>query len=281
MSIITCPNCRSPLTPCEGSYCCTQGHAFDIAKEGYVNLLLPNKKKTLNPGDNKRMLRAREDFLSTGTFQFLIDEMDAQLQRMIPHPEGVHVLDIGSGSGYYLRHILSEVACQKIGLDISKNGMAMAAKRDKKSTYLVASAYDLPIAADSIDLVLNIFSPIDLDELSRVLKSGGFYLKVIPGSNHMREVAELIYEKFIPHQSEIEFKLSELQEFSSLEIVDLEKKVTLNREELTSLISMTPYLYKFSDEQMKCLTGLRTTLSFQILIYRYSDVTGRMETKKE
>ena len=270
MSILTCPNCKSRLTLAGKSYKCENGHAFDIAKEGYVNLLLPNKKKTLNPGDNKTMLRARENFLSTGAFQFLIDGINSQLKTLTSQLQDIKILDIGSGSGFYLRKIFDNIDAHKIGLDISKNGMSIAAKQDKKSTYLVASAYDLPIASDSIDVVINIFSPIDLEELSRVLKSTGYFLKVVPGSNHMKEVAELVYENFEPHQSDIDARLTALDAYTHIEKTQLEDKINLSKEELKNLISMTPYLYKFSEEQINNLTGLAVTLSFDVLIYQYA-----------
>jgi len=73
MSILICPNCKSALHRSDKVLICENGHSFDVAKEGYVNLLLANRKKSLNPGDNKIMMNAREAFLSIGFYDFLME----------------------------------------------------------------------------------------------------------------------------------------------------------------------------------------------------------------
>lgn len=35
----TCPLCHQPLTQINNSVICPQRHQFDVAKEGYINLL--------------------------------------------------------------------------------------------------------------------------------------------------------------------------------------------------------------------------------------------------
>ena len=72
MSIVTCPNCKFLLFPFENTFKCQNGHSFDFSKDGYINLLLANQKKKNNPGDNKIMLNARNEFLSQGYYDFLI-----------------------------------------------------------------------------------------------------------------------------------------------------------------------------------------------------------------
>ena len=44
-----CPVCKKPLVKNEKSYICENGHNFDIAKSGYVNLLTCSSRK--NHGD--------------------------------------------------------------------------------------------------------------------------------------------------------------------------------------------------------------------------------------
>ena len=48
--ILVCPKCKDQLVSEEKVLKCHQGHSFDIAKQGYVNLVLGNAKGS---GDDK------------------------------------------------------------------------------------------------------------------------------------------------------------------------------------------------------------------------------------
>ena len=158
---------------------------------------------------------------------------------------------------------------KKIGIDISKIGIAKAAVKDKYSTYIVGSAFNLPIEDNSVDFLLNIFAPIDLEQVKRVLKSGGYFIKVIPCGDHMKEVAELVYEKFIPHQSSIKNDLESNSMFQIIKVEKLKETIFLAEQDLLNFISMTPYLYKFREEQFELLKELSVTISFEIIIGKY------------
>lgn len=273
MSIIICPNCRSILHQIEKTVRCQNGHSFDLAKQGYINLILANKKKNNNPGDNKIMINAREAFLSVGHYDFLLDSIESAINalRTVPSPQSgkTQLLDVGCGTGYYTRNLFKGQPMNKIGVDISKIGITKAAIMDKKSTYLVGSAFDLAIADNSVHLLLNVFSPIHLEELYRVLKPGGFYIKVIPAQDHMKEVAELVYEQFKPHQSSISSDLESNAMFSIIKTETLKRVIQLKEQDLHNFISMTPYLYKFKEEQLEGLKELSVTISFELIIGQY------------
>jgi len=270
MSIIICPNCKSILSPIDKIYRCDKGHSFDLSKEGYINLLLPNQKKKLKPGDNKVMLNARDAFLSNGHYDFLIEAIDSAFSHLdlpnSPQQGASYLLDIGCGTGYYTRTIRKSQTLKKIGLDISKEGISKAAKKDKSNTYLVASSFALPIANDSIDIALSIFSPFNLEEVNRVLKPGGCLIKVIPDPQHMQEVAALVYDTIIPHRSSIETDLESNGNFKIIDKLHKSKEISLSNKELHDFITMTPYLYKFKPGQIEQLKELSITISFKIII---------------
>ena len=270
MSIIICPNCKSLLHQFEKTVRCENGHSFDFSKEGYINLLLANQKKKNNPGDNKLMLNAREAFLSTGHYDFLIDNIELTINSFdlfsTSTDRMIQLLDLGCGTGFYTRNIFKQNILKKIGIDISKIGIAKASIKDKDSTYLVSSAFNLPVEDNSIDLLLNIFAPIHLEELKRVLKPGGYFIKVIPTGDHMKEVAELVYEEFIPHQSTIKEDLESNSMFQIVKVENLKRTIFLSGQDLHNFISMTPYLYKFKQEKLELLKELSVTISFEIII---------------
>ena len=276
MSIIICPNCKSVLHQLEKTLKCENGHSFDFGKGGYINLLLANQKKSNNPGDNKMMLNARETFLNKGHYNFLVEGIESAIDSLedstTAKDENIHLVDLGCGTGYYTRNIFAAKHFKKIGIDISKIGITKAAPKDKTSTYLVGSAFNLPIADNSVDFLMNIFSPIHLEELQRVLKPEGYFIKVIPTGDHMKEVAELVYETFIPHQSSIQKDLEANPMFQVVKVENLKRTIFLAGQDLIDFISMTPYLYKFKKEQLEELKELSVTISFEIIIAKYGGV---------
>jgi len=270
MAIIICPNCKSELIQSERTFRCSNNHSFDQSKEGYVNLLLANQKSTANPGDNKLMINARDAFLSANYYDFLLQEIETQINSIpsfsFTSSKNGYLLDLGCGSGYYSQNLVKSYNLKRVGIDISKHAVAKASKKDKKGTYLVGSAFDLPIATDSVDITINVFSPIHLPETLRVLKQNGIIIKVIPGPNHMREVAELVYDIFKPHHSTIQEEFEAIANLKVIKTSEIERTAILKDDDLINFISMTPYLYKFSKSDLGKIKTLSTTLSFKIII---------------
>ena len=59
--MLICPVCGLPLEFQIGVVRCGKGHCFDIAKEGYVNLLRSSRSGDLI-GDDKASARCRREF---------------------------------------------------------------------------------------------------------------------------------------------------------------------------------------------------------------------------
>src|SRR5947199_1528396 len=136
--LLTCPFCGTHLTQIDNTLTCTNSHTFDIAKEGYVNLL---RKKL--PGDTKEMLIARRNFLEQGYYQPLSDTINALVSTALgPETPSSTLLDAGCGEGYYLGRLQAHLAnqmsgtqCCYTGLDISKEAIRMAAKKYKTAQF--------------------------------------------------------------------------------------------------------------------------------------------------
>ena len=75
--MLICPVCGNALTLQERVFRCESGHAFDQAKEGYVNLLRTSKPGDAM-GDDKLSARSRRDFLNRGYFAPLRDALAAK-----------------------------------------------------------------------------------------------------------------------------------------------------------------------------------------------------------
>ena len=189
-SLFVCPLCGGALTRREGSYLCPAGHCFDIAREGYTYLLPVNRKHSKTPGDDKAMAAARHTFLEKGYYAPLCEEL-CQLAVELTG-DAPAVLDNGCGEGYYTAGIyraLCEAGKTPVmaGIDISKPILRLAAKREKNVQFAVASSYRLPAADGSVDLLINCFSPLAIEEFRRVLRPGGHFRDVI----HLEDPADI------------------------------------------------------------------------------------------
>lgn len=166
----SCPLCHQPLSREKNSYICPQRHQFDMAKEGYVNLLPVQHKRSRDPGDSAEMIQARRAFLDAGHYQPLRDAIVAQLRERLDE-KATAVLDIGCGEGYYT-HAFADVLPEitTFGLDVSKVAIKAAAKRYPQVTLCVASSHRLPFSDTSMDAIIRIYAPCKAEEFARVVK---------------------------------------------------------------------------------------------------------------
>src|SRR5690606_4067516 len=95
-SMYLCPLCQQPLHLSAKQYQCANRHSFDIAREGYVNLLPVQHKNSKDPGDNKDMMQARRDFLHAGWYAPLAQAVSDTVTKLAPDT----LLDLGCGEGY-------------------------------------------------------------------------------------------------------------------------------------------------------------------------------------
>ena len=195
--ILLCPLCNNYLTKNDKNnfYKCTNNHCYDIAKEGYTNLLLANQKHSLCPGDNKEMVNARKEFLNKDYFLPLSNKINDILTDYCNN-KNIAILDAGCGTGYYLNNLQKKFNnCSYFGVDISKFAVMKASKENKNISYFTANIFNLPFSNNSIDIILNIFAPKPEKEFRRILKNNGIILEVTPSTNHMIELKKVLYDK--------------------------------------------------------------------------------------
>lgn len=258
MSILTCPVCGQKLTPRERTYTCKNGHAFDLAKEGYLNLLLPTQRRSRHPGDAPELCRARRAFLSAGYYAPL-REFVAQRIR------GEIVLDACCGEGYYTSAFAAR-GCETYGFDIAKDMVRLASKADKRSFYFVAGLHGIPVGSGSVDTLTHLFAPFGDAEFARVLRPGGTLVTVQPGEMHLWELKRTLYET--------PYKNRETPPQTALVPVKAERlryEIDLRtQDDVLNLYRMTPYSYKTArdgEEKLRALDSLRTTVDFVVLTY--------------
>lgn len=231
-----CPKCKSSLKRVDKSLICDKGHCYDISAKGYVNLLI--HKSTLNPGDNNDMVVARFNAMHNGYYNALIAELKNIIYKKNPNV----VLDLGCGEGS-LTSMLANENYTTIGVDISKYAINVAAKRDKRSKYIVASINNIPVENKSVDVIINCFAPLDETEADRILKDDGILIKITPAEKHLLELKSAIYpDVYLNKQKEAP------KGFEVLSNITATDKVLLEGDFLESVIKMTPYFYRTPKE---------------------------------
>jgi 23S rRNA (guanine745-N1)-methyltransferase len=266
-----CPICNAPLVKQQDAWLCEQRHQFDCAKEGYVNLLPVQKKKTKDPGDNKEMMLARREFLNQGFYQPLSDKVN---QLALQYAcDATTLLDLGCGEGYYSHRLFNSLQsttqsrCQLYGLDISKSAIRYAAKCYSALQFCVASAFEMPFADDSFDLGIRIYAPSKIEELQRVIKPGGIFITVSPGPMHHYALKQKIYSEPRLHPQEPMV----LAGFTYLAHEALSYPLTLiHADDIDHFLNMTPYAWKLSDLQKSQIIaqGLTCEIDFKIEIHQ-------------
>ena len=267
--LFVCPKCKNKftITP-DNRAVCTNGHSFDRAKEGYYNLLL--KSTGGNHGDNREMVMARRAFLDTGAYQPLLNKLCERVNEHIS--DGGRILDGGCGEGYYTDFIersltAGAVSASVAGFDISRDAIRYAAKKNQGISLAVASSYDIPVADGSVDVFLNVFSPLALSETARVIRHGGKFIMAIPDENHLFGLKSVLYEN--PYKNTVQG--SELSGFTLISEDKVRYTLTLDtKEKIQALFMMTPYAYRTppsAREKLMALDTLSTEIEFIVFTY--------------
>lgn len=292
---LICPVCSEDLSIDEQSCAkyksvsCKHNHLFDFAKQGYLNLLLSQHKKSKHPGDTTEMVQARTHFLDSGFYEgicnFLITQLISKhlstelINRL--NPQTFHYCDIACGEGYYTHRIhqylldllarsANNISIHSTGLDISTPAIKAACKRSKDIQWLIASLARSPIEDDSQDLVTGLFFHFDQKELKRILKPGGVFIMVTTGPDHLIELREIIYDT-VKEEKPKQFIDSEnaLKYVETLKMRDTQ--LLTNNKDIMSLFSMTPHYWRSTQEKknnLEALSSLSVTLDIQFDIFR-------------
>lgn len=273
---LSCPLDGLPLQRHGVAWRCPSGHSFDIASQGYANLLPVQHKRSKDPGDSKEMVAARRRYLETGIYRPIAA---AAASALLADVAGSHLacLDAGCGEGYYLREIAAaagEAVClELIGLDISKWAVQAAAKRERRATWVVGSNANLPILAGTLDRVLCMFGFPVYAEFARVLKPGGRLIQVDAGPAHLRELREIIYPR-VKEDRKPALVAPPGFGLQSVDCVQYHAALTTPAQ-IADLLVMTPHLYRTTPEgraRAAALEGLEITVDVRIaLMVRIAD----------
>ena len=219
------------------------------------------------------MVACRREFLETGLYLPFSNQLNDLVEEAIEHKTQPVVVDAGCGEGYYTGRVKAHldalgIQAEFAGFDISKFAVKAAAGRHKGIDFAVASLFHIPCAAESADVLTDVFAPIVPAEFHRVLKPGGTMILAVPGARHLYGMKEVLYDA--PYENEEHGTDYEGFEFLGGESVRREITVE-GAENIEALFSMTPYYWKTDvagGERLRRLNTLETEIKFRFLVYR-------------
>lgn len=262
-----CPVCQQGLAVSDGGWVCEQSHSFDRAREGYVNLVLAQHRRSAAAGDPKDSLRHRRSFLEAGYYAPL-----ASMLADLLHEEGpASVLDVGCGEGYYLRQLgaapSSDTGVRLYGVDVAKEAIRLAARAAPQADFAVGNTYRLPVMTESVAAVVQIFAPSAAVQVQRVLCNEGLFIEVKPGPVHLQAFRAMIYDQPNIHA---EAPVPEGFELRIRESVTF-PLVLPTGTDVAGLVEMTPYKWHMDPDtygQVRALTQLEDTADFAVSVYQ-------------
>jgi 23S rRNA (guanine745-N1)-methyltransferase len=270
---LSCPvrGCGLPLARAERALRCERGHAFDVARSGYVNLLQPQDRRSPRAGDEPETVLARERLARAGVDRALVEAVRGWHGALEPAARTGALLDVGCGIGTCLAAIAREGApAAAYGVDLSVAAVERAARAAPELAWLVANAdRRLPFLDASLDVALSIKGPKSPAELARVLAPGGHLLLALPAPDDLAELRSATAGGPLPRDPAEGALASFAERFALVERREVREQVELGPELLRDLLRVSYRGARASEaRRAERLAEMRVTLAATLLHLR-------------
>ncbi|MDO4814855.1 MAG: methyltransferase domain-containing protein [Gemella sp.] len=253
----SCPKCRKTAKINDKSLKCVENHSYDFSKKGYIHLINNYKDSKYD----EKLFEARNYVFSNGFYNHILEGISGVIKDL----QVQTILDLGCGEGYYIKELKeSYPETYFYGLDNAKSAIEYAMKHDKVNPYMLANLANIPFADKTVDVILNILSPANYDEFARVLKDEGIIIKLIPSSNYLKEIRNVLEIKDYSNQETID----QLEKFTNIEKRSLVSKTfELTKEDARNFLRMTPLSFskEITNQHIEKLKNITVELELLVL----------------
>ena len=236
--LLRCPLCGGAFSRKDNSLMCEKRHTYDIARQGYVNFV-PGQKEMFY---KKELFESRAKVFGAGVYAPVIEKLSEAIGRHVLAEKPV-LLDAGCGEGYYTKAVCPGREMTRIGFDLSKDAVKLAARGPKTAMFFAADLKNIPMQDGSVHVLLDIFTPANYAEFARVLAPNGLVMKLAPRSGYLKELRTLAGDR-LRHQEydggDVERYVHEKMNVSAQEAITYTLPVT--QETAYHLARMTPML---------------------------------------
>ena len=235
----TVRGCALPLQRGARAWICPRHHSYDIARSGYINLLQPQDRRSLDAGDSATIVEARARIFAAGAGRALVEELTRRCSAL-SLPSDAAVVDLGSGSGDVLSAVVGDRSATGIGIDLSTAAARLAARRFPHLTWVVANAdRTLPLVDRSVSLILSIHGRRNPEECARALTAAGSLIVAVPAIDDLLELREQVQGTAV-ERSRVESLLAVHEPlFTSVEQFSVRDRHRFRGESLRDLLQVT------------------------------------------
>jgi 23S rRNA (guanine745-N1)-methyltransferase len=242
VELLRCPVCGASLAVADAALRCPEGHSFDMARQGYVNLVP-------GAGDTAEMAEAREAFLGAGHFRRIsVALVEEALEVEAPGA----VVDLGAGTGHHLAYVLAAPPVRfGLAIDTSTAALRRAARCHPRAAAIGADVWKpLPLRGEVAALVLSVFAPRNASEMARVLAPDGVFLAVTPTTRHLQELTGPLGLLSVPDDKKDRVDSQLAPHFTISARRTLEHAMFLTRDEAAQIVRMGPSAWHVDEESV-------------------------------
>ncbi len=268
LPLLCCPRCGAPFALDEHSLICENRHCYDLSRRGYVNLA-PGHDQSAEKYDAE-LFAARAKVLEGGFYAPVLEAVCGLLsERFRDRP--FTLLDVGCGEGYYARAIAARFpAVTAIGVDLSRDAVAQAARTPSAAHWFVADLKRLPLRDGAAQVVLDVLTPADYASFARVLGQDGVLIKVVPEQDYLTEVRHAI-APYLRGGADYDNAavLTHLSRHARIEKeLCIRKAFPLTPEQSRAFLRMTPMTFSVPQEALDSITLSQITIHMRVLCCR-------------
>lgn len=251
-NIFICPLCKEKLYLKNDTLLCKNNHSFDISKKGNLFLIKTNNYKA-SLIYNVNLFKNRRNFINHNFYNEIYEVIANFINSL--NFDKLNILDLGCGEGVHSKLMQEKIKINNnlIGIDYSKDAINMATDYlQYGNIYCVGDINNLPIQDKTINLIINFLSPYNTLEINRILKNDGYFIKVVPGDNYLKELREAFHME--DYEKKDEVKNNILKNFDIIQEYNVNNVKKINLDELDNLINMTPMLNKTISKNISEIT---------------------------
>lgn len=247
-----CPYCKEKMHLEGKSLNCINKHTFDITKKGTINFIISSKIKE-SKIYNEKLFSCRRKFIENGYYNGVYELIAEDINNL--NLDNIKILDLGCGEGIHSINILNRIKkdYRYFGFDYSKDAINLASDYNSSNRfYFTGDVNNIPIANDSIDVIIDFLSPYSESEVKRVLKKGGLFIKVAPSNDYLIELRNANGLEKYQKQQEIIDNLSKY--FKNIVTENYHKTFKIEKDDVENLIGMTPLKLNMTNLEIEQIT---------------------------
>lgn len=247
-----CPYCKEKMHIEDSSLRCINNHTFDVTKKGTINFIISTKIKE-SKIYNEELFSSRRKFIEKEYYKQVYELIASDINKL--NLNNIKILDLGCGEGIHSINILKKIKnnYKYFGFDYSKDAINLASDYNSSNRfYFDGDVNNIPIATNSIDVIIDFLSPYSESEVKRVLKKGGLFIKIAPSSNYLIELRNASGLEKYQKQQEIIENLSKY--FKNIVTENYKETFKIEKNDVENLIGMTPLKLKTTDLKIDKIT---------------------------